>query len=395
MTITLLLDLDDTLLETNMATFFPAYLQALSAALSHLTPPETMLPALMSGTKRMMENLDPALTLREVFDAYFFNKLGMARDSLQAAIDNFYDEVFPNLGSLTKARPEAIRLVDWAFEQGYRVAIATNPLFPLKAIQHRLRWAGLPPERYPFALISSYERFHFTKESVAYFGEVMDQMGWPEDPVVMVGNDMDMDLRPAQQAGLPIFWVKNGDEISPEFDAIPQGRLEEFRNWLEGVDPQALQPAYNSPQALRALLRSTPAVLASLTRDLSARAWSRAPKPDEWRLTEIIGHLRDVDRDVNLTRLRRVLAEQNPFIVGEVTDVWVKERQYARQDGRTSLVEFTTVRKELLALLDGLQAEWNRLARHAIFGPTSLQELVGFMAGHDRLHVKQAFEAIG
>jgi FMN phosphatase YigB (HAD superfamily) len=394
MTFTLLLDLDDTLLEANMATFFPAYLQALSAALSHLVPPETMLPALMSGTKRMMENLDPALTLREVFDAYFFKKLGMERDSLQATIDNFYDEVFPNLGSLTKARPEAIRLVDWAFEQGYRVAIATNPLFPLKAIQHRLRWAGLPPERYPFALVSSYESFHFTKESVAYFDEVMGQMGWPEDPVVMVGNDMDMDLRPAQQAGFPVFWVKNGDEISPEFAAIPQGRLEEFRNWLEGVDPQALQLSYNSPQALLALLRSTPAALASLTRDLSAPAWTRSPKPDEWCLTEIIGHLRDVDRDVNLPRLRKVLAEENPFIAGEVTDVWVKERQYARQDGRTSLAEFTAVRKELLALLGGLQTEWNRPARHAIFGPTDLQELVGFIAEHDRAHVKQALEAI-
>ena len=394
MTFTLLLDLDDTLLETNTTTFFPAYLQALSGALSHLVPPETMLPALMSGTKRMMENLDPALTLREVFDAYFFKKLGMERDSLQTTIDNFYDEVFPNLGSLTKARPEAIRLVDWAFEQGYRVAIATNPLFPLKAIQHRLRWAGLPPEKYPFALVSSYERFHFTKESVAYFGEVMGQMGWPEDPVVMVGNDMDMDLRPAQQAGFPVFWVKNGDEISPEFAAIPQGRLEEFRNWLEGVDPQALQLSYNSPQALRALLRSTPAALASLTRDLSAPAWTRSPKPDEWCLTEIIGHLRDVDRDVNLPRLRKVLAEENPFIAGEVTDVWVKERQYARQDGRTSLAEFTAVRKELLALLGGLQIEWNRPARHAIFGPTNLQELVSFIAEHDRAHVKQALEAI-
>ena len=88
----------------------------------------------------------------------------------------------------------------------------------------------------------------------------------------MVGNDMDMDLRPAQQAGLPIFWVKNGDEISPEFAGIPQGRLGEFRAYLESVDPQVLQPSYNSPQALRALLRSTPAALASLTRDLSARA---------------------------------------------------------------------------------------------------------------------------
>ena len=40
-------------------------------------------------------------------------------------------------------------------------------------------------------------------------------------------------------------------------------------------------------------------------------------------MTEIICHLRDVEREVNLPRIRRVLAEQNPFLVGEVTDVWV------------------------------------------------------------------------
>ena len=394
MTITLLLDLDDTLLETNTENFFPAYLQALSGALSHLVPPEIILPALMSGTRRMMDNLDPSLTLREVFDAYFFKKLGMERDSLQATIDNFYDEVFPTLGSLTTARPEAVPLVDWAFAQGYRVAVATNPLFPLEAIEHRLRWADLPPEKYPFALVSSYERFHFTKEAIAYFGEIMGLMGWPEDPVVMVGNDVDMDLRPAQQAGFPVYWVRNGIETSSEFLLIPQGSLGEFHAWLESVDQQTLQPAYNSPQALVALLRSTPAALASLTIDLTAPAWTRQPQPGEWCLTEIVGHLRDVDRDVNLPRLHRLLAETNPFMAGEVTDEWVKERQYARQDGRASLVEFTTIRKELLALLNDLQAEWDRPARHAIFGPTSLQELVGFMAEHDRLHVRQAFKAI-
>ena len=394
MTITLLLDLDDTLLETNTDTFFPAYLQALSGALSHLVPPETMLPVLLSGTKRMMNNRDPALTLREVFDAYFFKKLGMERNSLQAIIDNFYSEVFPTLGSLTKARPEAIRLVDWSFAQDYRVAVATNPLFPLEAIEHRLRWADLPPEKYPFALVSSYERFHFSKEAIAYFGEVMGQMGWPEDPVVMVGNDLDMDLRPAQEAGFPVFWVRDGIKSSPEFTAIPQGSLGEFRAWLESVDPQMLQPAFNSPLAFIALLRSTPAALDSLTRDLPAPAWTRSPKLGEWCLTEIVGHLRDVDRDVNLPRLRKLLTETNPFMAGEVTDEWVKERQYARQDGRASLSEFITIRKELLVMLDGLQAEWDLPARHAIFGPTSLHELVGFMAEHDRLHVRQVFEAI-
>jgi FMN phosphatase YigB (HAD superfamily) len=391
MTITLLLDLDDTLLETNTDTFFPAYMQALGGALSHIVPPEMMLPALLSGTKRMMENRDPALTLREVFDARFFPKLGMEREALQESIDHFYDNVFPTLGALTKARPEAVRLVDWAFAQDYRMAIATNPLFPLIAIEHRLRWANLPPERYPFTLVSSYEKFHFVKEKVAYFGEVMGQLGWPEDPIVMVGNDLDMDLRPAQQAGFPIFWIKNGSASSAEFADTPQGSLDDFRYWLESVDPQTLQPVYDSPTALLGVLRSTPAALASLTCSLTTSDWIHSPAAGVWNLTEIIGHLRDVDREVNLPRLSKLLAEENPFIPGEKTDEWVKERQYASQDGRDSLAEFTAVRKELLARLDGLQAEWERSARHAIFGPTSLRELAGFMAEHDRSHVRQAY----
>ena len=49
-------------------------LVALSGALADKVSPQAMLPALMGGTKAMMVNLDPALTLREVFDAHFFLK---------------------------------------------------------------------------------------------------------------------------------------------------------------------------------------------------------------------------------------------------------------------------------------------------------------------------------
>jgi FMN phosphatase YigB (HAD superfamily) len=393
--ITLLLDLDDTLLDTNMDAFIPAYFKALSGTLAGMVAPETMLSALMGGTQAMMLNTDPAFTLREVFDAHFFPKLDLERAVLREQIDRFYDEVFPTLGSLTRPIPEAVRLVDWAFEQGHRVVIATNPLFPLKAIQHRLRWAGLPPEKYPFALVTSYETCHFTKETVAYYPEVLAQLGWPEDPAVMVGDDIEREVKPTQTAGFPIFWVRKPGEVSAEPAGVPQGTLESFRGWLEKVDPaDALQVSFETPQALLACLRATPAALATLISSLSSEAWQRRLAPGERCLTEIVCHLRDVEREVNLPRLRKVLAEENPFLAGEVTDRWVEERQYAKQDGRQALVEFTKVRKETLGLLNGLQAEWSWTARHAIFGPTTLQELVGSAASHDRAHVRQVWKTI-
>jgi len=392
MPITLLLDLDDTLLETNMDTFIPAYFKALSVALADKIAPEVMIPALIGGTKAMMVNMDPALTLREVFDAHFFPKLGMDRPTLQAAIDRFYDENFPALGATTRPIPEAVRLVDWAFAQGYRVVIATNPFFPLKAVQHRLRWAGLPPEKYPFALVTSYETFHFTKETVAYYPEVLAQLGWPEDPAVMVGDDIEREVKPTQAAGFPVFWVRKTGKTTTDAGGVPEGTLESFRGWLEKTDPETLKISFKTPQALLANLRSTPAAIATLVGSLPPDGWRRQPAPAEWCLNEIICHLRDVECEVNLPRIRKVLAEQNPFLPGEVTDRWVEERHCAGQDGLLALADFTTARKEAISLLYSLQAEWSRTARHAIFGPTNLQELVGFIASHDRAHIQQIWK---
>ena len=394
MKLTLLLDLDDTLLETNMDAFIPGYFKALAKALSKYVAPDAMLPALQGGTAAMMANLDPALTLREVFDAYFFPKLGLDRPTLQAVIDNFYDEVFPGLGSLTKPIPEAVDLVDWAFAQDCRVAIATNPIFPRKAIEHRLRWAGLPPEKYPFALVSSYEHFHFAKEAVAYYPEVMAQLGWPEDPIVMVGDDYAREVKPVQSAGLSIYWVRKDGEYSADLAHVPQGTLAGFRDWLAKADTQALHHSLDASSAVIACLRSTPAALATMMGAVAADAWVQPPQAGEWCLTEILCHLRDTEREVHLPRLKKILAEINPFIAAEETDRWAAERNYAAQDGPRALADFLSTRKETLALLESLHDEWTRPARHSIFGPTTLRELAVIIAEHDQVHVQQVWKTI-
>jgi FMN phosphatase YigB (HAD superfamily) len=394
MPLTLLLDLDDTLLETNMDAFIPAYFKALSTALADKVSPELMIPALTGGTKAMMSNLDPALFLREVFDAHFFPKLGTDRSALQSLIDRFYDDVFPTLGTMTKPIPEAVRLVDWAMEQGHRVVIATNPLFPLKAIQHRLRWAGLPPEKYPFALVTSYETFHFTKETVAYYPEILAQLGWPEDPLVMVGDDIEREVKPTQAAGFPVYWVRESGDVPVEQERIPRGKLGSFQGWLEKVDPETLKLNLQSSPALLAVLRSTPAAVATITRSFPSNHWTRKPAPAEWSMTEIICHLRDVERAVNIPRIRKILAEENPFLAGEDTDQWVADHKCSDQDGAKILDDFVLARKETISLLRALRAEWSRTARHAIFGTTTLLELVGIIAGHDRVHIQQIWKTI-
>ena len=145
MTLTLLLDLDDTLLNTNLESFIPAYFQTLAKELVPQIAPELIFQALISGTRLMNESEDFSHTLQEVFDAEFYPLLGISREDLKPAVENFYDQVFPTLSKFTLQKPEAKSFVDWAFSQGFRIAIATDPLFPPKATYHRLRWAERSP----------------------------------------------------------------------------------------------------------------------------------------------------------------------------------------------------------------------------------------------------------
>jgi hypothetical protein len=97
-----------------------------------------------------------------------------------------------------------------------------------------------------------------------------------------------------------------------------------------------------------------------------------------------------VDAEVNLPRLQKFTQESNPFIPAAITDPWAEERQYIHQDGLQALHAFLGNRLQILTLLDSLTAEgWQSPARHTIFGPTTLAEMVGITAGHDRLHIQQ------
>jgi FMN phosphatase YigB (HAD superfamily) len=391
MSLTLLLDLDDTLLDTNLSAFIPAYYQALSQHLADYTAPDSILRALMSGVNTMMQSEDPLRTLEEIFDTDFYAALGVAKSDLSHVLDEFYDEIFPVLRQYTRPRPEAVPLIHWAKSQGYRIAIATDPLFPRKATYHRLRWAGFDPGE--FELVSTVEHFHFSKTHPAYYAEVLGRLGWPEGPVLMVGNDPERDLVPARRLGLGTFFV-DGDSASRPGIATGGGRLADLRPWLESVDLHSLEPSFRSRDAV-AIMISTPAVLRSLSASLTEDSWRKEPSRDDWALNQIVCHLRDTEREIHQLQIQLMIEREGAFIPRPDSGVWANEREYLNVDGSQALVDFALARIETLKTLRSVdETIWSRSARHAIFGPTDFLEVTGFMADHDRLHVQQAWKTL-
>lgn len=397
MSLTLLLDLDDTLLSNSMDAFLPAYLGALGKQLGHIYPATDMIKQLMLATQVMQQKRLPLYSLEQAFDQVFYPALGTTKEALKADLEHFYGEVFPTLQAVTNARPEAVELVKYAFAQGHQVVIATNPLFPATAIHQRLAWAGLPLEHYPYQLVTTYHFFHFAKPNPSYYAEILAQMGWPNRPAVMVGDTYDEDIMGSSGLGLPCYWLSTSDQPLPDH-AHPlstKGAFEGIRPWLDEMDRKQPDLTFETPTSLLAVLRSTPAALDTLTAGVTPDQWQQAPRSGEWSLTEILCHLRDVDREVNLPRLKKVLNEENPHLAGIDTDPWAKERDYASQDGPTAMKEYFLVRGEMLDLLDNLSLlEWQRPAQHTIFGPTTLIELISFMTTHDRTHIQQSVASL-
>lgn len=395
MNLTVLIDLDGTLLAQGFQPFQKAYLLGLSNHMG-LAPGE-MIPKLLAATDQMMQKKLPSGTLEETFDEHFYPAIGIPKADLQAKIEDFYAHVFPTFRSFTSPHPDARHVVEELFSQGATLALATNPLFPYTAIEQRLEWAGFPLKDYPFSLVPGFETFHFAKPNPAYFAELLGQLGCPNQPSVMLGDDLELDLLPSARMGIPGYWLNPGSASLPEQNhpLSTAGDLKSFPAWAREICQKLPEPPADTTSSLLPALKAAPAAMQSLAARLPTQKWNVRPVPHEWSLTEIFCHLRDVESEVNLPRIEQICQQENPFLPGIDTDAWAASRQYACQDGEQALQAYFQARTRLTTALDCLgDCCWERTARHAIFGPTRLFELATFMSTHDRSHIRQIFEQI-
>lgn len=397
MSVTLLIDLDDTLLTNPLESFMPAYIKLLSNKLALHVSPEIMVPQLLTATDCMIKTPSSRKTLEQTFDENFYPVLGLEKVDIEPLINDFYQNEFNELQKVTSLRPEAVKLIEFAASKNYTIVVATNPLFPQTAMHSRLHWAGFSQDNFPFNFVTSYEIMHFSKPNPAYYAEIMGRLGWPRGPVCMVGNSLKEDILPPSSLGIPGFWVdgiiEKLDETQKEY--IPHGSLTDVIPWLENLPDPEGQISLIDVKGVLGTLRATPYVLQYLTEGLKDEDWKQRPVAQDLSALELLNHLLDVETEINAPRIELVLSAENPFIAGIDSDPWIVERQY--QSTRTPQVisDFITQRQSSIDKLAALSnEEWMRQARHSFFGPTTLLELVRFIAVHDIDHIRQVYALI-
>ncbi len=228
-----LLDLDDTLLRTNMEIFIPEYLNLLGRKLNHFYPADKLIDLVLESTQIMMQNKDKQITNHEVFYHHFYNKIGIERERLQPYIDEFYNNEYKSLKRIVKPIQTARMVIDFLKRKDLKVVIATNPVFPAVAIRHRLDWAQLAS--FKFDLVTTLENSYATKPQTDYYIDILKILHVAPDQALMVGDDYEHDIEPAAKAGLFTYQI-----VQQTAEKQNQGKIKHFLAWLEEGGLQAL-----------------------------------------------------------------------------------------------------------------------------------------------------------
>ncbi|MDH7578095.1 MAG: HAD family hydrolase [Bacillota bacterium] len=230
----LLFDLDGTLVPMNMDHFMREYFRAVTHKFANLVQPEKLVREILNGTMAMINNTDPEKTNKEVFWSHFLSRVNLPEEVLVPMFDEFYVSEFADLKCCAHPNPLARPLMDLLFEKGFQVAIATNPVFPERAIRERMSWVEIGD--LPYALVTTYENSHFCKPRVEYYEEVIGHLGVKPQECLMIGNDVEEDLV-ARKLGVRTFlvedWLLNPRDLPIETDY--RGSFRDLASFLNGL----------------------------------------------------------------------------------------------------------------------------------------------------------------
>jgi FMN phosphatase YigB (HAD superfamily) len=194
--------------------------------------PKIFIHHLMQSTEVMLNHGNPKKTNEGAFWEDFSLKIPCEREKLMKIFDEFYAVDFPALSRICEGNNCSGEILKLAFQKGYEVVIATNPIFPKVAVLERLRW--IDAEDFPFQLITTYENMHYAKPYKEYYLEIMVKIGREPHECMMIGNDVEEDMV-AAELGLETYLVTDFliNRRDLDIKGYKQGTLDELKKYIQ------------------------------------------------------------------------------------------------------------------------------------------------------------------
>jgi len=138
-----------------------------------------------------------------------------------------------------------------------------------------------------------------------------------------------------------------------------------------------------------AVLSETAGILSRIVREHTVAQMRTRPFPGKWTPNEVIGHLCDSEI-VYGYRIRLILCEENPTILGMDQDLWVAGQRHNEREPGDLVEMFRNLRSCNLAVWKMMgPRELQRTGDHNERGKESLGLMLRMNAGHDLSHIDQ------
>ena len=231
-TTTILFDLDGTLLPMDQDRFVNLYFDLMGQTLApYGYDPDPLLYAVWKGTIAMFEN-DGSVTNEEAFWKRFNELMGKDMRYMDPLFHDFYGNQFNDAKITCTPTPRAAEVIKTIKKKGFRIALATNPVYPSIATENRIRWAGLDAS--DFDLFTVYENSCHCKPNPAYYQDVCNALGVSPEECVMVGNDAVEDTA-AEKIGIRVFLLTDCllNRDNRDISKYPQGNFDDLLKFID------------------------------------------------------------------------------------------------------------------------------------------------------------------
>jgi uncharacterized damage-inducible protein DinB len=137
------------------------------------------------------------------------------------------------------------------------------------------------------------------------------------------------------------------------------------------------------------VLREMPSALPRAIEGLSPRQLRQPERQGKWSIGQVLQHLADSEV-VWAWRLRLILAQDRPQLIGYDQDLWAERLHYDEAEPSEAVELFAVLRRANLRLMARTSPDdLKRVGVHVERGDESLEHLRRLYAGHDLLHLRQ------